>query len=76
MKLTVFFIHHGDLMKFEVWYSPVLDRGTEEGIWNLDDNTVAMSWRLFSDFRKEKDYSRRRLMLDSITKISRYQLGQ
>jgi hypothetical protein len=54
MRLTIIFIHEGELMNFQLEYLPSLDAGDEEGIWLLDENKVVTSWRLFNEFRDEK----------------------
>ena len=61
-------------MKLVVAYSPELDGQKQEGIWDIDNNRVALSWRLFSDFRKEKDNNKRRMLLESVRTVSGYQL--
>jgi hypothetical protein len=63
-------------MKFGVFYSPALDSAVAEGIWNVDNNTVALSWRLFNEFRNEKDMRRRRELLESIPKSSNYEISK
>jgi hypothetical protein len=74
MRLTIIFIHEGELMNFQLEYLPSLDAGDEKGIWLLDENKVVTSWRLFNEFRDEKNYERRRKMLHNLRKISRYEI--
>ncbi len=61
-------------MNFQLEYLPSLDAGKEEGIWLLDENKVVTSWRLFNEFRNEKNYERRRKMLYGLRTVSSYEV--
>ncbi len=74
MRLTIIFIHEGELMNFQLEYLPSLDASNEEGIWLFDENTVMTNWRLFNEFKNEKNYERRRKMLHGLRKVSQYEV--
>lgn len=74
MKLTILFFHKGNLIKLVVAYAPSLDGSQTEGIWDQDSNRVALSWRLFKEFKNERDNLKRRKLLESVHAVSSYQV--
>jgi hypothetical protein len=66
MKITILFFHQGELIRLVVAYVPSLDGTKQEGFWDKENNWIGMSWHLFSDFRKERDNTKRRRMIESL----------
>lgn len=66
MTLTILFVHEGEVMRLIVTYLPALDGSMQEGIWDREQNRVAMSWNLFKEFKAERDINKRRKMLEAI----------
>ncbi|HUM46461.1 MAG TPA: hypothetical protein PLD84_06020 [Chitinophagales bacterium] len=74
MTLTILFFHRGQFIRLVVMYAPELDGNKREGVWDVDHNRVALSWRLFSEFRNERDNAKRKKLLESLQHVSNYQL--
>ncbi|MBX7109780.1 MAG: hypothetical protein K1X61_14105 [Chitinophagales bacterium] len=66
MTITILFFHQGELIRLTVSYAPSLDHAEREGTWDTDNNHVALSWRLFKEFKQERDYAKRKELLASI----------
>ncbi|MBK6481960.1 MAG: hypothetical protein IPG01_02205 [Chitinophagaceae bacterium] len=74
MRITILFIHQGELIRLVVAYVPSLDGTKQEGFWDKEHNRIGMSWRLFSDFRKERDNAMRRKIIESLQPYIEQQL--
>ncbi|MBK9730143.1 MAG: hypothetical protein IPO83_02465 [Chitinophagaceae bacterium] len=66
MTLTILFFHGGELIRLTVVYAPSLDEAKQEGMWDTANNRVALSWRLFKEFKNERDNGKRKKLLESI----------
>lgn len=69
MTITILFFHQGILIRLVVRYVPALDGADVEGIWDQEQNKIALSWRLFSEFKNERDHRKRKAMIASLRKV-------
>jgi hypothetical protein len=54
-----------------VQYVPQLDGQSCEGYWDIDSNTVALSWRMYKDFAALQKQSEKRTFFGSLKKVSK-----
>ncbi len=53
---------------------PALDGSDVEGLWDVDTNRVALSWRLFSQFNSIEKQSEKKAFFEKLRKVSRKEL--
>lgn len=76
MTLTILFFHRGELIRLTVVYVPALDNAKQEGVWDTSGNRVALSWRLFKEFKQERDHAKRRKLLESVRYLSNEEMKE
>jgi hypothetical protein len=54
-----------------IQYVPQLDGQSCEGYWDVDSNTVALSWRMYKDFSALQKQSDKRAFFANLKKISK-----
>lgn len=74
MKLTIMFWHDHQLIHFEVMYVPAMDKADHDGLWDVDNNRAVVSRKFYNDFFAAPSLTARRKMLETLPKISNYQL--
>jgi hypothetical protein len=58
-----------------IQYLPALDGADCEGWWNVDNNLIALSWRMYSQFQKIEQQSEKKAFFQSLRKVSSTQIG-